>query len=122
MNDTQKALYKEKYLRAKRNGEKFFPDTLYKDLLLRGETQGGRIERWLTRESSRQLSEALNLELRGNISVGGSTDNCIGKLKQVVVRIPQSCLMVTLLRCRPALLRIRKVAAPGCERSLCRKT
>jgi menaquinol-cytochrome c reductase cytochrome b/c subunit len=34
MNDIQKAQYKEKYMRAKRNGEKFFPDTLYKDLLV----------------------------------------------------------------------------------------
>ncbi len=34
MNDIQKAQYKERYIRAKRNGEKFFPDTLYKDLLI----------------------------------------------------------------------------------------
>ena len=34
MNDIQKAQYNEKYKRAKRNGEKFFPDTLYKDLLI----------------------------------------------------------------------------------------
>ena len=34
MNDIQKAQYKEKYLRAKRNGEKFFPDSLYRDLLV----------------------------------------------------------------------------------------
>ncbi|MCL4505138.1 MAG: c-type cytochrome [Chloroflexi bacterium] len=34
MNDLQKAQYKEKYLRAKRNGEKFFPDSLYRDMLV----------------------------------------------------------------------------------------
>ncbi len=34
MNEQQKKEYKERYLRAKRNGEKFFPDSLYKDALV----------------------------------------------------------------------------------------
>jgi menaquinol-cytochrome c reductase cytochrome b/c subunit len=34
MNEQQKKEYKERYLRAKRNGEKFFPDALYKDALI----------------------------------------------------------------------------------------
>jgi mono/diheme cytochrome c family protein len=34
MTEDQKQAYKEKYLRAKHNGEKFFPDTIYKDLLV----------------------------------------------------------------------------------------
>ncbi|HEY3341508.1 MAG TPA: c-type cytochrome [Anaerolineae bacterium] len=32
MNDEQKKAYKEKYLRAKRDGENFYPDTLFKDM------------------------------------------------------------------------------------------
>jgi mono/diheme cytochrome c family protein len=34
MNEEQKKAYKEKYLRAKRDGEKFFPDTLFKDMVV----------------------------------------------------------------------------------------
>lgn len=34
MNEQQKQEYKERYLRAKRNGEKFYPDAIYKDLLV----------------------------------------------------------------------------------------
>ncbi len=34
MNDVQKVQYKERYLRAKRNGEKFFPESLYRDMLV----------------------------------------------------------------------------------------
>lgn len=32
MNEEQKKAYKEKYLRAKRDGEKFYPETLFKDM------------------------------------------------------------------------------------------
>jgi menaquinol-cytochrome c reductase cytochrome b/c subunit len=32
MNEEQKKAYKEKYLRAKQNGEKFYPETLFKDM------------------------------------------------------------------------------------------
>ena len=32
MNEVQKKEYKEKYLRAKRNGEKFFPESLFRDM------------------------------------------------------------------------------------------
>jgi mono/diheme cytochrome c family protein len=32
MNEEQKTTYKEKYLRAKRDGEQFYPETLYKDM------------------------------------------------------------------------------------------
>jgi len=34
MNDEQKKLYKEKYAQAKQHGEKFWPDIIYKDLLV----------------------------------------------------------------------------------------
>jgi menaquinol-cytochrome c reductase cytochrome b/c subunit len=34
MNEEQKIKYKAKYLREKRNGEKFFPESLYRDLLV----------------------------------------------------------------------------------------
>ncbi|MCL5997339.1 MAG: c-type cytochrome [Chloroflexi bacterium] len=34
MTEDQKQAYKEKYLRAKHNGEHFFPDTIYKDLIV----------------------------------------------------------------------------------------
>jgi len=34
MTEEQKAKYKERYLQAKQWGERFFPDTLYKDLLV----------------------------------------------------------------------------------------